>query len=75
MVIRIQNAEHKESKNSLFTILILISIPSVLILLITPIVVLGGDKNLSAEYKLLFIILSIITIIAVYYIQTRRKIN
>ena len=75
MVVKIDRTELKESKNSLFTMLMLVGIPATLILLITPIIVIGGDKYLQAEYKLMFIILALITITAVYYIQTRRKIK
>jgi len=73
MVIRMQRTESRDTKNSLFAILMLVGIPTVLVLLIAPIIILGEDRSLSAEYKLLFILLLLLTVILVYYGHKKKK--
>lgn len=75
MVIKMQRTESRDTKNSLFTILMLIGIPIALVLLIAPIIIFGEDRSLSAEYKLLFILLAILTVILVYFGHKKKKLS
>ena len=43
-----------DTKNSLFTLLMLTSIPLILIVIIAPIIIIGGDKNMPSSYKYYF---------------------
>jgi hypothetical protein len=64
--------EDPQTKNSLFTILLFTSIPLILASFIGPIIIIAGDENMPTEYKIYFVIIASIAIIASFVIKKKR---
>jgi hypothetical protein len=72
MIRKMKETEDVRSKNSLFTIFILITIPMLLVLFITPIVILGANSDIPANYKIFFGMTGIMVVVIAYNMLKRK---
>lgn len=70
---KMKNTEDPQTKNTLFTILLFTSIPLILIAFIAPILILAGDKEMSGDYKIYFVIIAAFAIIASFTIKKKKR--
>lgn len=68
---KIKNTEEPQTKNSLFTLMLLIAIPVILFEIIAPIMILIGDKQMPVIYKYIFV--GEIILVLVYFLSTQRS--
>ncbi len=68
--VKMKEAKDPQTKSSLFTILMMLAIPLILIVVIAPILIIAGDENMPVEYKYAFGVIAIMVI--VYFIFTQR---
>jgi hypothetical protein len=69
---KMRSTENIGAKNSLFTILMLISIPFILIVVISPIIIIGGDENMPSSYKYFFTFV-VLAAIVMFLLLKRKK--
>jgi L-asparagine transporter-like permease len=70
---KMRETEDKQTKNSLFTILIVIGIPLLLAAVLGPLVFIIGDKNMEGIYRILWAGLILIFMIYFYIKQRTPK--
>jgi archaellum biogenesis protein FlaJ (TadC family) len=70
---KMRNTEDRQTKNSLFALFMMLSIPLILICIIGPVVLIAGDENMPEKYKFAFGIITIIAVGYIVYLQTTRK--
>jgi len=70
---KMKNVEDKETKNSLFTILVVTGIPLLMISILGPAVFIIGDKNMDIKYKAVWGVLVSIFIIYFFVKQSRSR--
>ena len=68
-----RNTEDRQTKNSLFALLMMLSIPLILVCIIGPIILVAGDENMPEKYKYAFGIIALIEVCYIIYLQTTRK--
>lgn len=70
---KMKEANDRETKNSIFTILMLFAIPLSLVIVIAPIIIIAGDENMPDKYKYIFGIVVITAIAYVMFLQKSKK--
>ena len=70
---KIREIEDRQSKNSLFFILMLIGIPVLMFITIAPIIVIGGDENMPQSYRNIFYFCAGALVMYVIFSQRKRK--
>ncbi|RPI16993.1 MAG: hypothetical protein EHM58_10765 [Ignavibacteriae bacterium] len=68
---KMKETENQQTKNTLFTILLFTSIPLILIAFIAPILILAGDKAMPGDYKIYFVVIAAVSIIASFTIKKK----
>jgi L-asparagine transporter-like permease len=71
---KIKRYNDQQTRNSLFSILMFTTIPLILIGFIAPILILGGDENMPGDYKIYFVIIAFIAILASFLIKKRKPV-
>jgi amino acid permease len=71
MTRKIKNIEDAQSKNSLFTLMLLVGIPLLMFEIVAPIMILMGDKAMPVVYKYVFG--AEILVILIYFFSTQRS--
>jgi putative copper export protein len=70
---KIRNTEDRQTKNSLFALLMMLSIPLILVCVIGPVILVAGDENMPEKYKYAFGIIALIAVGYIIYLQSTRK--
>lgn len=70
---KMKNTEDRQTKNSLFALLMMLSIPLILICVIGPVILVAGDENMPEKYKYAFGIIALIAVGYIIYLQTTKK--
>jgi uncharacterized membrane protein YqjE len=64
--------EDKESKHSLFVIMMFLGIPLIMIVTIVPLIILFGDNEMPVKFKYLFIVIALIIVLIFKLFQKKR---
>jgi putative copper export protein len=70
---KMRNTEDRQTKNSLFALFMILTIPLVLICIIGPIILIAGDENMPDKYKYAFGIIALIAVGYIIFLQTTKK--
>src|SRR5262245_46571350 len=68
---KMKNTEDRQTKSSLFTIMIVLGLPMLLAAVLLPLVFIIGDKNMGLYYKLTWS--SLILIFIIYFFKKQRS--
>ena len=68
---KMKNTEDRQTKNSLFTVLIIVALPLWLVTVLWPVIFIIGDKNMASIYRYTW--LGLIGVFLVYFIQKQRS--
>ena len=67
-----KETEDKDTRHSLFAILMFLGIPLILIVTIVPLLILFGDKEMAVKLKYLFILIALIVVL-LFRIFSKKK--
>lgn len=70
---KIKHTEDARTKNSLFVILMTLTIPLILAAVIGPILLVAGDENMPVRYKYGYGVISVVVIAYLVYLQTTKS--
>ena len=70
--VKMKETEDPETKNTLFTLLLVSSVPLLLIAFLAPIIILAGDENMPDIYKIYFVLIAV-TLITASFILKKKK--
>ena len=68
---RMKKTEDRQTKNSIFTIMIFIGLPLLLISVLAPLIFVIGDKNMEFHYKAIWI--GLVTVFLVYFFMKQKS--
>lgn len=69
---KMKQTEDRQTKNSLFILLLILGIPLIFAAVIGPIVLVAGDKNMPAHYKYGYGIITAVVIAYLVYLQVTK---
>ncbi len=70
---KMKEAKDMQTKNSLFTILMIFAIPLILLVVIAPIVIVAGDENMPGKYKYAFGVIALVVVAYILYLQRSKR--
>jgi cytochrome c biogenesis factor len=72
---RMKETKNIQAKNTMFTILMLLGIPLILIAVIGPVILVAGDESMPLKYKYGFGIIALLVIGYIIFLQAGKKAN
>lgn len=68
---KMKKIEDRQSRNSLFTIMIFIGLPLLLLSVLAPLIFVIGDKNMEFHYKVIWI--GLILVFLIYFLKKQKS--
>jgi purine-cytosine permease-like protein len=69
---KMKQTEDRQTKNSLFSLLLILGVPLIFAAVIGPIILVAGDENMPVHYKYGYGIISVIVIAYLVYLQVTK---